>query len=245
METSKCQLKGGNLHASISQIGAKPWSLLSVELLARSLEKAIRKYTSGALLDFGSGDIPLYHVYSPFVREMICLDYVSNAYVDRILDLNYPTPYESGYFDTILCRDVIEHLYIVTQVWAEFERLLGDNGVPIIATPFLYWLYSRPNNYLRYSCHYLRHLCHTHRLEVMELHAYGGLFEVCIDFSAKNLVRTRLPLSRTTALSLQKTSLHFSRSYLGQKFLTFSSKRFPLGYLLVIKKSNHEYSTLC
>ena len=50
-------------------------------------------------------------------------------------DIQQGTPFESGYFDIVLCEQVLEHLTHLTGVMNEIARVLKPNGLLILGVP--------------------------------------------------------------------------------------------------------------
>jgi len=56
------------------------------------------------------------------------------------VNADQPAPYEDGFFDGIWSSEVIEHVYDVNGIFAEFSRLLRVGGKLIVTTPYHGWL---------------------------------------------------------------------------------------------------------
>ena len=55
-------------------------------------------------------------------------------------DIDGHAPFEDGLFDAIWCSEVIEHVYDVHAIFAEFSRLLRVGGRLLLTTPYHGWL---------------------------------------------------------------------------------------------------------
>jgi SAM-dependent methyltransferase len=58
-------------------------------------------------------------------------------------DIQRGTPFESGYFDIVLCEQVLEHLTHPAAVMNEIARVLRPNGLLILGVPIFPWGVSR------------------------------------------------------------------------------------------------------
>ena len=197
-----------------------------------SYYSVIRKHACGDLLDLGCGKVPYYGIYRDLVRENICADWNRNLFVNFVVDLNKSLPVANGLFDTVLCTDVLEHLYNPSNAFSEMTRVLKPGGKLILCVPFLYYLHEEPHDYFRYTEHSLRRFSKENQLEVVLLLAYGGALETILDIIAKNISSHSL----LSAIHLN-LSLAFANSKVGKSISQNTNHRFPLGYCLVAKKN--------
>jgi 2-polyprenyl-3-methyl-5-hydroxy-6-metoxy-1,4-benzoquinol methylase len=115
------------------------------------LQRALRELGPGSkILDFGCGrgeftshlatlgfqavglDI------SPQAVEFNQRDYPHLEFVQ--VDPEAPAPFPDGCFDAIWSSEVIEHVYDVHGIFAEFARLLRPGGRLVVTTPYHGWL---------------------------------------------------------------------------------------------------------
>jgi 2-polyprenyl-3-methyl-5-hydroxy-6-metoxy-1,4-benzoquinol methylase len=93
------------------RIFRKNW--LVYKIADKVLNVAIQKYSKGKLLDIGCGEKPLNKMIAPYVTEHIGLDHKNTLHDKSKIDLfgtAYNISIENGYFDTVLCTAVLEHL---------------------------------------------------------------------------------------------------------------------------------------
>lgn len=76
-------------------------------------------------------------------KGAVGIDFVGSIGADVLHDLNtFPYPFADGEFDSIICKNVMEHLDNVVKVMEELHRI-GKNGAEIyIQTPHFSSLYS-------------------------------------------------------------------------------------------------------
>ena len=105
------------------------------------------------------------------------------------LDLDkHDIPEEDGFFDMVVCAEVIEHIYDVDHCLAEIKRLLKPGGKAIVTTPnFGYWKYriycllGRMPKLLRDP----RHI-HTFNHKFLAKLCYNNGFDVAYTVREKN-----------------------------------------------------------
>jgi 2-polyprenyl-3-methyl-5-hydroxy-6-metoxy-1,4-benzoquinol methylase len=92
---------------------SKENNLLVGKILLSELKMVVPKYVNGNLLDIRCGEKPLNKMIAPYVTEHIGLDHENSLHNKSKIDLfgtAYNIPIENGYFDTVLCTAVLEHL---------------------------------------------------------------------------------------------------------------------------------------
>lgn len=87
-----------------------------------------------ASLGFGAVGIDL----SPEAIRLNQADFPAMEFLTVAADK--PAPFPDGSFDAIWCSEVIEHVYDVHGIFAEFDRLLKVGGKLAITTPYHGWL---------------------------------------------------------------------------------------------------------
>lgn len=133
----------------------------------------IRTLCKGEVLDLGCGNGKL---------GDIGVDIVDAAGADIIHDLNeYPYPFQSESFETILMHHSLEHLKDIHSTLKECRRILKKDGKLIVVVP-----HPGSNNYLNEG--------HIHFFTGATLRNYLGLyFRGIKTFGWKGTVRTIFP----------------------------------------------------
>lgn len=164
-------------------------SRIITDLVCETYSKALVEHARGRTVDLGCGKVPLYGIYRSHVSEVVCVDWPgslhSTPHIDHYADLNARLPFEDGGFDTVVCTDVVEHVWDHANLFSEMARILRPGGKAIIATPFMYWLHEEPYDYFRWTPHALRAGCRDAGLDPIELHRIGGAPEVIADILGK------------------------------------------------------------
>ncbi len=122
----------------------------------RGLADAMREYSthlSGRLLDVGCGSKPYARLFS--VEQYIGLDIDSErtrsgGVADYYYD-GHRFPFDSASFDSILCNQVLEHVFNPSEFLSEIHRVLKPNGGMVLTVPFVWDEHEQPWDYARYS----------------------------------------------------------------------------------------------
>lgn len=238
----KYVIKKGRLRATRDTSKLKTASRLVTDLVAARYDQAIRTYARGNLIDLGCGNVPLYLAYRDRVSSITCVDWPATRHkvdhLDHELDLTQTLPFPDASFDTIILSDVLEHIPEPGKLWSEMYRILAPGGVAIVNTPFLYWVHEAPHDYYRYTEFALQRFANDSDFNLISLEPIGGLPEVLADLVAKK--PRVIPLighlfRRPTSVLIQKITWVFVHS-LGKSLSRKTSKRFPLGYFMVVEK---------
>ena len=202
------------------------------DLVVEAYGRQIRAHATGVLADVGCGKAPYFGMYRDFVTKSIGVDWGSSLHhsdhVDIFCDLNKGIALPDDSADTVLCTDVIEHLFEPGRIWGEIARILVPGGKAIIGVPFLYWIHEAPFDYHRYTSFALRKYAENAGLEIEALEAVGGPLHVLVDMACK-LVRQRhlkLLIGRVCRAGLS----------LLRQDKTRVDTSFPLHYVLVAVK---------
>jgi SAM-dependent methyltransferase len=139
---------------------AAPWWALPLNpafLPRRALWRAMERsaeMASGRLLDVGCGTKP-YRLLFTQVHEYIGLELgTPENRESRQADLyydGYTFPVDDASVDTVLCNQVLEHVFNPELFLAEIFRALRPNGALILTVPFLWPEHEQPYDCLRYT----------------------------------------------------------------------------------------------
>jgi SAM-dependent methyltransferase len=207
--------------------------------VGRFYSEQIPKYAKGKLIDLGCGKVPLYGFYKDFAEDIFCVDWVNtahkNPYLDLEWDLNKNLDFsENQYYDTIILSDVLEHIFNPTNLINEMYRILKEDGVVIMNTPFYYWIHESPFDYYRYTHFALKKMLEESGFEIIEMKSLGGIVEVTADITAKCF--KYLPMGRFFANFVQKFAVFIGKRKTGKKLRRRTEFLFPLGFGVVAKK---------
>lgn len=185
----------------------------------------IREHASGDLVDLGCGHAPYRGMYADRVHSIVTVDWegtLHRAAVDVTCDLNRGIALPDASADTILCTDILEHIFEPRVLWSEMSRVLRPNGKALVGVPFYYWIHEQPHDYHRYTQFALKRYAEEAGFKVVSLQAAGGLSCVVGDLLCKAAPR-RLKGVADRAVRL------FARP-------SAKETAFPLAYLLVAQR---------
>lgn len=145
----------------------------------RGLADAIKRYSmqlKGVLLDVGCGTKPYRALFT--VDEYIGLDIASEAsrvrgIADYFYDGNlFPFPDET--FDSILCNQVLEHVFNPDRFLAEINRVMKPGAKMLLTVPFVWDEHEQPYDYARYTSFGLKALLERNCLRVLKHEKLGA-----------------------------------------------------------------------
>jgi SAM-dependent methyltransferase len=152
---------------------------------------------SGHLLDVGCGSKPYNGLFS--VESYTGLD-IENEITKRsgIADKLYKGkefPFANGCFDSILCNQVLEHVFNPDEFISEILRVLRPGGKLLLTVPFVWDEHEQPYDYARYSSFGLHALLEKHGFSVIAQKKLGTDFSTICQITNAYLykVSQRLP----------------------------------------------------
>jgi len=234
--------KKGKLRASRNTKEVGIASRLFADSIANFYDRKLKKYAKGNLLDLGCGQAPLYSAYKEYASEVTCIDWENslhkNIFLDMHCDLNTELPIDDNVYDTIILSDVIEHIKEPKLLWSEMNRVLTNDGILYLNVPFYYWLHEEPYDYHRYTKYALQAMAEDSGFEILELEALGGVPEILADILAKTTIGIPV-IGKLSANIIQSLTSLLVKTKFGNKISKVTSKRFPMGYALIAKKTIH------
>ncbi len=151
--------------------------------IRHGLLSAIRKHSSslgGVLLDFGCGSKP----YKTLIKadQYIGVDFENPGHDHRQepIDIYYDgksIPFPDGYFNSILCSEVIEHLFDLPFILGELNRVLKKGGKMLVTCPFVWNEHETPFDYARYTRFALQDLFEKKGFRILEFEKRGNFVE--------------------------------------------------------------------
>jgi SAM-dependent methyltransferase len=161
--------------ADIKKINKQNNSFLVYHYLVKALTYSIEKYAKGKVLDVGCGNKPYRSLFKDSITEYTGCDINQTSLnsVDIICNvLEIPLPDQS--FDTVLCTQVIEHVYDHKSLLKEIYRLLKKDGVIILSGP-LYWpVHGEPHDFFRFTKYGFVKLLEECGFSITEIQENGG-----------------------------------------------------------------------
>jgi len=227
---SKAEFFKGRWRASRDSNEVGWGSRHAADLQVAAYADAIERHAKGVLVDLGCGQAPFFQIYKDKVSESIGVDWPGGLHqqssVDVFSDLNEKVDLDENVADTILCTDVLEHIYKPSRLWGEMYRISKPGGKVIVGVPFLYWIHEAPHDYHRYTRFALRRYAEDAGFEVLELFPVGGYRDVLVDMLLKKGNRRFLRPFVWAA----------TRCLLLGPLKTTEGTKFPLSYLLIAQR---------
>lgn len=158
-------------------IRTKDPSYIHYYYLNRDIQEAIDKYARGNFLDLGCGNKPYESLYKPKTESQTGCD-VQQGDRNRV-DVICPATelkFEANTFDSILCTQVLEHVYDHHTMAKEIFRVLKPGGHIILTVPFVWELHEEPYDFFRFTPHSLRELFSEAGLEIDFIKSQGGMW---------------------------------------------------------------------
>lgn len=134
----------------------------------------------GRLLDFGCGSKPYKELFS--VDEYIGVDFVNEGHPhdNEQIDVYYDgktIPFPEDSFDAVLCSEVFEHVFNLSEILVELNRVLKPGGKILITCPFLWKEHELPHDYARYTLFALRYLLQKNGFEIKTAEKSGNFIQ--------------------------------------------------------------------
>jgi SAM-dependent methyltransferase len=168
---------------------------------------ALAPRLSGRLLDVGCGTLPYRSLFA--VDTYVGLDIDSEAsrqrgIADRLYDGN-AFPFADGSFDSILCNQVLEHVFNPDEFLAEIARVLKPGGRLLLTAPFVWDEHEQPYDYARYSSFGLRALLERQGLRLVHYSKLGADTSILFQLANAYLFKVAQGLPKPVRLLLTVT----------------------------------------
>jgi len=87
----------------------------------------------------------------------------SNSKIDVLYD-GKVLPFKDGQFDAVVSFEVLEHVFNLSEVMREINRVTTDSGYLLISVPFAWLEHEIPYDFARYTSFGINAYCQTSRL---------------------------------------------------------------------------------
>jgi SAM-dependent methyltransferase len=115
----------------------------------------------GNVLDIGCGEKPYEKLFNATSYMGIDIESTKEYHASSKVDVFYnglDLPFESNTFDTIVCFEVLEHVFEPERIVKEMFRVLKPGGKIMLTTPFIWNEHEIPYDFGRYTYFGLNHL---------------------------------------------------------------------------------------
>jgi SAM-dependent methyltransferase len=105
-------------------------------------------------------------------------------------------PFPTGYFDVVICAEVLEHTLNPYPILCEIYRVLKPQGQVLITVPFIYRIHADPYDFGRYTDYYWQHNLGEIGFRRIEIEKQGLFWSVLFDMVRdqiyqRNWIQTR------------------------------------------------------
>lgn len=161
----------------------------------------------GKLLDVGCGSKPYRELFAVDAYVGLDIDTESTrarAIADHFYD-GYNFPFADQAYDSILCNQVLEHVFNPDEFLGEIRRVLKPGGKLLLTVPFVWDEHEQPYDYARYSSFGLKALLEKNGLRVLEHHKIGADTSMIFQLMNAYLYKITLKLPNFLRLLIMVT----------------------------------------
>lgn len=174
-----------------------PYYFIRTELYYGVKERAGN--LTGVLLDFGCGEKPYESLFE--VEKYIGLDYehTGHDHKNESIEVFYDgktIPFDDQYFDSVLCTEVLEHVFDIDHTLEEINRVLKKGGKLLVTCPFVWNEHEVPYDYARYTVYALKYLFEKHGFRVLNFERKGNFVKTLMQMKVLYFyyhIRPRMP----------------------------------------------------
>lgn len=144
----------------------------------RNLNRFFKKHSfnlKGNLLDVGCGSMPYKNLFTK-VENYIGLDIERNK---KQSSANFfydgkKFPFKDETFDSVICSQVLEHVFEPDFFLREIHRVIKINGLVILTVPFIWDEHEKPYDYARYTSFGLRYILKKKGFKILKQFKIGN-----------------------------------------------------------------------
>ena len=122
--------------------------------------KSFKKYINWNVMDFWCWYKPYKKIFSN-VTKYYWIDYISTKKLYNSADYYYDwnkIPFGNDFFDSLICSEVLEHVFNIDEVLKEIHRVLKKWAYWIITIPFARDEHEVPHDFWRYTYFWIKHI---------------------------------------------------------------------------------------
>jgi SAM-dependent methyltransferase len=210
--------------------------------LIRDIKDAINHYAKGDLLDLGCGNKPYKSLYESKTVTQTGCDVIQSD--KNRVDVICPVTnlkFQGEQFDTVLCTQVLEHVFEHDKMMSEIYRVLKPGGHIILTVPFVWELHEEPYDFFRYTKHALKELFERTGLRIDYIKPNGGKWAAIYQLR-NNMMYLSFRRRKTWGNKLKKILfMELRLTQLRNHFAIWMDKKFfddvfTLNYIIVAHK---------
>ncbi len=127
----------------------------------------------GNILDIGCGQKPYESIFLNAKSYIgVDIEVSGHNHKDSKVDFFYDgeiLPFPDSSFDSLVCFEVLEHVFNVDELFAELTRVLKPNGLFLATVPFVWEEHEAPYDSARYTSYGMEHIAKKNNFEIIEL----------------------------------------------------------------------------
>jgi len=146
----------------------------------------------GDLLDVGCGRKPYRSLFQVNTYIGLDIENPGHSHENEDVDVYYDGkifPFADNSYDSVLCNQVLEHVFNPDEFLSEINRCLKPGGHFLLTVPFVWDEHEQPYDFARYSSFGLRHLFEKNGFEIIEqrksVQNIGVVFQLLIAYIYK------------------------------------------------------------
>lgn len=162
--------------------------------------KSYAEYMQGNMLDFGCGSKPYKTLFKVEKHIGVDIGESGHSHENSEVDIFYDgkhLPFNDSDFDSIFSSEVFEHVFNLSEILDEINRVLKPKGYLLITTPFMWHEHEQPYDYGRYTSFGMTHLLEQHNFKVISIDKNGHFLEVICQMVNLYIVERLAVLPRT------------------------------------------------
>lgn len=181
-------------------------------LSRRGLQKAIAQFSlalNGRLLDVGCGTKPYQELFDVDIYVGLDINNESSktlGMADYLYD-GTTFPHQNEEFDSVLCNQVLEHVFNPVEFICEIRRVLKPKGRLLLTVPFVWEEHEQPFDYARYSSFGLQELLKAQGFKIIEQQKIGTAVSTIFQLINAYLYKITLRLPKFLNILLTATIL--------------------------------------
>lgn len=156
----------------------------------------------GKTLDVGCGKMPYKNLFNSTQYVGLEFDTHENRKL-KSTDYFYDSksfPFADQLFDSVVCNQVLEHVFTPDQFVSEINRVLKDGGIYLMTVPFVWNKHEQQVDYARYSSFGLKTLLNRNGFDVIEQRK--TLTNVSVIFQIVNAYIYKITQTRSRLINL-------------------------------------------
>jgi hypothetical protein len=153
-------------------------SRIDVSQIFPSIEAELEPYShlfTGNVLNAGAGNRDIRPLIRGTLYNQDIAQGLHNTNIDFVSPL-HEIPTADGYFNTIICNAVLEHVANPEEVMAEFQRVAAAGATLYLTIPFMQPEHRDPTDFQRYTIDGIALLCERHGFRVQTVEGVHSVF---------------------------------------------------------------------